>query len=353
MCAENPANDSRSRPAASVVIPTWNGERFLGETLASVFAQTFGDYEVVVVDDGSTDGTRSVLEPHLDRIRYCFQANAGQSSARNRGAELARGELLAFLDHDDLWEPTYLEETVACLRAHPRAGLVATGFRFLDPMSRPLARVRLKRSPGTRYTPRSRREGDVGTIHNPVVRRDVFLASGGYDTTICGPEDCDLWLRLSFVTEMRHLPRPLLLYRTHEKNYSKHRLENAREWLRVLDKFERSHPAFAREHARLLRRNRAKQQRRVGRELLAREGGGRRSRLEARRALWRSLRHDPARPRTYFYAALTFVPGIGRLFARWRRRELRLRERSFASPLLARWARHRPGRHAWERQKKN
>ena len=351
MSADRHRASSVDRPTVSVVIPAWNGERFIEKTLLSVFAQTYTDLEIVVVDDGSTDGTREILERHADRLRCHRQENEGQSAARNRGAELARGALLAFLDHDDCWEPTYLEAIVACFEAQPRAGLVVPGYRFLDADDRPLARRRLKRSPGEWYTTCSLLEGDVGTIHNPVIRKDVFLASGGYDTTIHGPEDCELWLRLSFATEMLHLPEALLLYRTHADNASKNLLDNAREWLRVLDKFEREHPEFVASNRRLMDRNWSKQYGRLGRELLARKGEDRANRREARTALLQSIGREPLRVRSYIYAALTCLPGITRLYSSWRRRELEMHERSHDSSLLANLAQRRPGRHPWDRER--
>ena len=91
----------------SVIIPTYNHVDYVAETLETVFAQTFGDYEVIVVNDGSPDGTAEVLRPSREagRIRYIEQANAGQAAARNRGLAEARGEFIAFLDDDDLWPP--------------------------------------------------------------------------------------------------------------------------------------------------------------------------------------------------------------------------------------------------------
>lgn len=351
MDLHQPGQGSPASPAVSVVIPAWNGERFVEQTLASVFAQTYTDYEIVVVDDGSTDGTRHILKRYEDRLRYIRQENAGQSAARNHGAKLARGVWLAFLDHDDCWEPTYLERILACFEAHPGAGLVAPGHRMLDAENRPLPRRRFKRSPGEWYTTQSLLDGDVGTILNPVIRREVFLEAGGYDTTICGPEDCELWLRLSFATEMLHLPEALLLYRTHEDNYSKNHLDNAREWLRILEKFEREHPEFADAHRRLMDHNWSKHYGRLGRELLVRADDDASDRREARSALLESIRREPLRVRRWFYLALTFLPGITRPFAAWRRRELKLHDRLYSSSQLAKLAQRRPGRHAWDKQR--
>src|SRR6185295_3370263 len=112
--AESSARErfSSEAPAISVVIPAYNVAPFINETLESVFAQTFTDYEVIVVNDGSpdTDDFEAVIKPHLGRIRYLRQENRGASVARNTGLQSARGEFVAFLDADDLWLPNYLEE---------------------------------------------------------------------------------------------------------------------------------------------------------------------------------------------------------------------------------------------------
>src|SRR3990172_7360951 len=113
-------------PKVSVIIPTYNREKYIVETLQSVFEQTFTDYEVIVIDDGSTDNTSVVLKPYLDRIVYIRKPNGGQGSARNVGIKKAKGEYIAFLDSDDLWLPEKLEIQVRYLDGHPEAGLVFT-----------------------------------------------------------------------------------------------------------------------------------------------------------------------------------------------------------------------------------
>ena len=109
---------TRSTPSVSVVIPTYNVAPYIAETLNSVFAQTFSDFEVIVVDDGSPDGEEleRALGPYLERVRYMRQENRGAGAARNHGVREARGEFIAFLDSDDLWMPEYLEEQVRFLR---------------------------------------------------------------------------------------------------------------------------------------------------------------------------------------------------------------------------------------------
>lgn len=313
----------------SVVIPAHNGERYIAETVASVLDQAHGDFEVIVVDDGSTDGTAAALAPYRSRLQYVFQPAAGQSVARNRGADLARGRYLAFLDHDDCWEPAYLARTVAYLEERSEVGLVAVAARMITATGRRSRRVRGKRSAGNEYTVASLVAGDAETVVNPVIRRSVFHRSGGYDPSFSQAGDADLWLRLPFLTRMHYLPEPLLLYRLHPGNTSKNVADNAREWLRVLDEFESEHPEQAAELAGVLAAKRALHLLRLGRDLLARSNG-RQNLREARRGLSRSLRFDPKQPRAYLYLALSRLPGLRTLYPGYRRWELRLREARLA-----------------------
>lgn len=114
------------KPHISVVIPTYNRAGFVAGALESVLAQTEDDYEVIVVDDGSTDNTQDVLKPYMDKIRYVRQNNAGVSSARNTGIQEAKGQWIAFLDSDDLWLPAKLNVHSAFIAAHPSVCLHVT-----------------------------------------------------------------------------------------------------------------------------------------------------------------------------------------------------------------------------------
>jgi glycosyltransferase involved in cell wall biosynthesis len=113
----------------SCVVPVCNGERFLGEALDSILAQTHLPTELIVVDDGSTDRSQEIAESYGDRVVLLRQPNRGPAAARNRGIRAARGELLAFLDADDLWHPAKLDRQVAFLRAHPEVDLCLTRYR--------------------------------------------------------------------------------------------------------------------------------------------------------------------------------------------------------------------------------
>ena len=116
-------------PLISCIVPVFNGERYLPETLESVLAQTYRRREIILVDDGSTDGTAAVANSYRGRIRYIRQPNAGEAAARNRGLSMAGGEFVAFLDADDVWHPEKLERQIARFRERPELHLCFTQFR--------------------------------------------------------------------------------------------------------------------------------------------------------------------------------------------------------------------------------
>ncbi len=306
----------------SVVIPAFDAERTLGEAVRSALVQVPPPLEVVVVDDGSRDGTRAAAEAFGPPVRVLTGENAGPSAARNRGAREARGTWIAFLDADDVWEPGYLAAAAAHLDAHPEAGVLCFGVRVLDEGER-TAHVIHKKTPGPAYTTSGLLEGDVGTICTPLVARDVFLASGGFDETLRANEDCHLWLRLSRVTQIHQDPAPLLLYRRHPGNASGDVLANARESVRSLDLLEATHPEFRGEFRREMRKMRGKECLRLGRELLVRGE----DLAGARASLLRAVTERPGRLRGWYYLAFAHLPGGPALVRSLRARELSWKKR--------------------------
>lgn len=115
-----------NKPTVSVVIPTYNRAKYVTETIDSVLSQSYTDYEIIVVDDGSTDNTREALAPYMDRIRYIHQQNSGVSAARNRGIKAARGKWIAFLDSDDIWLPEKLAVQIKDISKYPGVCLHTT-----------------------------------------------------------------------------------------------------------------------------------------------------------------------------------------------------------------------------------
>lgn len=203
----------------SVVIPAYNASVFLGQTLDSVLAQTHAELEVIVVDDGSTDATPDLLRGYGERIRALRQANAGQAAARNRGAQVARGEFIAFLDSDDLWDADKIARQVALLARHPAALATWCDHRMIDAEGRLIAASAALNYP--------RPSGDIlrALLLGPCIitpglvllRRAAFEATGGFDEApmMRGHEDYALWMRLATRGSFVYSPETLVSYRRH------------------------------------------------------------------------------------------------------------------------------------------
>ena len=176
---------SRIMPEVSVVIPAFNAARFLPDALESVFQQTFTDYEVVVVDDGSTDDTAQLVNRYGNRMRYFFQENAGVSRARNRGIRESAGKYIAFLDADDVWLPTKLARQVERFRQRPALGMVFTdGVSFNEQGVLRGSKIKWRRRLAKRDLIRAIfLYSGVGTP-TVMVRRDVFDRVGYFDETL-------------------------------------------------------------------------------------------------------------------------------------------------------------------------
>ena len=182
-------------PRVSAIIPTYNRKAFVLEAIESVLAQTYKDYELIVVDDGSDDGTAEALKQYGERIRYVYQRHGGVSTGRNRGLELARGEFIAFLDSDDLWLPKKLQMQVAFMDANPQAQICYTD------------EIWIRR--GVRVNPRKKHAKYSGWIYpyclplciispsSALMRRDIFAEVGSFDPAFPVCEDYDLWLRVA------------------------------------------------------------------------------------------------------------------------------------------------------------
>lgn len=204
-------------PLVSVVIPTYGPSPFLAEALDSVSAQDYPNWECVVVDDGSHDPTavEKITHEHMPGATVIHQPNAGPSAARNAGVQHSRGEVLAFLDHDDRWPPTMLSEHVAGLSRRPAAVASYGGIRSID-----AGGGMLEESPFEQVDQLGLLRRDVMIITGALaVRRGAFQAVGGF-----GPrpqaEDLDLVLRLAQLGEFVHV-NACLDYRTHGSNLSR------------------------------------------------------------------------------------------------------------------------------------
>lgn len=205
-------------PRVSVVIPTYNSAAFLGETVESILAQNYRDFEVIVVDDGSTDDTVTVLAPYKNRISYYYQENQGESVARNWAVNLAQGEYIAFLDSDDLWLPSKLERQITEMDRFPQAVLAYAHSYLIDAaghrISRPDSDKTAQGQPGMHDIFETLLMSNIVTHPGTVmVRRKYLLETGGFDPDIQWGEDWDLWLRLALRGPFVFIPEPLACYR--------------------------------------------------------------------------------------------------------------------------------------------
>jgi glycosyltransferase involved in cell wall biosynthesis len=205
----------------SAVIPVHNGQDFVAEAIGSVLAQTHPALECIVIDDGSTDGTAEVVHVFDDPVTYVYQEQAGVSSARNRGAQLARGELVAFLDHDDVWLPEKLERQVIAIDAQD-ATLALCAMNVVDRAKTVLGTKRLR--PRTELLTGMLTFDGTETVSSSstgLVRRNAFLALGGFDPHLSQSADWDLLFRVLLEGSIAYVDEPLVLYRMHDSNMSR------------------------------------------------------------------------------------------------------------------------------------
>ena len=195
--------------SVSVIIPAYNAERDIAAAVRSVLGQTFQDFEIIVVDDGSSDGTIAALQPFGDRVRIHQQRNAGVSAARNTGARLATGAWLAFLDADDLWMPAKLERQLALttpMSFTDRLNIGARGdLAVLQSASTPMY--------GGDIFVALMRESNFITTSSVMIRRELFVELGGFDPALQTAEDWDLWLRVAARHLIGFVPEALVQYR--------------------------------------------------------------------------------------------------------------------------------------------
>ena len=184
----------------SVVIPLYNKEHYIASTLRSVLTQTFPDYEVIVVDDGSTDNSLQACKTvQSDKIRIVQQANQGVSAARNKGIELAAGEYICFLDADDTWHPDYLQNIETIVQKYPQSDIFVTAYRIIYANGRCKESRRLPQVNGClpSYWETLGKGYDFVWTSATTVRRTALLAAGGFRLGEKIGQDLDLWARLA------------------------------------------------------------------------------------------------------------------------------------------------------------
>ena len=209
-----------SSPSVSVCMPVYNRERYVAEAVESILAQTFGDFEFIIIDDGSTDGSRAILERYAkqdDRIRLISRPNTGIVGARNEALGLARGELIAVMDSDDVALPERFEVQVAYLREHPEVVCLGSVVRAIDEAGRFL----FEAHPAMDHEAIQEQalRGFCPLCHvSMMLRREAVLAVYGYDPELPLAEDHDLILRLGERGKLVNLPQVLQKFRWHDQS---------------------------------------------------------------------------------------------------------------------------------------
>jgi glycosyltransferase involved in cell wall biosynthesis len=238
-----------SGPSVSVVIPTYNYGKFIAEAIEGVFAQSLTASEIVVIDDGSTDETETVLRKFGDRVRYIKQSNQGVSAARNRGVAETKSELIAFLDADDRWEPTKLERQAARFAEGTGIGLVHCGIREFDSETGGILGLRVEGGDGQVADDLLLWEEPGVNVSGSaiMVSREAFNEAGRFDPRLKCGEDWDLCYRIARKYKVGFVPEALVNYRIHGAA-AHHNVENMEHGMGVF--YEK---AFATDDPEILR----------------------------------------------------------------------------------------------------
>ncbi len=227
----------------SVIIPAYRAAESIAATLDSVFAQTWQDYEVIVVNDGSPDSEEmeKALEPYRERITYLRQENQGPGGARNTGIRMARGEYVALLDSDDVWDPEHLAAQVAVLEADASVDMVYADARIIGDVPE-AGRTVMEFCPSVGEVTFERLVTRECTVHIcvSVCRREALLRAGLFDPAFRGTEDIDMWMRIARLGgRIAYQRRVLGCYRRHAGSLSSNRVSMVEGFLAVLAKAER------------------------------------------------------------------------------------------------------------------
>jgi glycosyltransferase involved in cell wall biosynthesis len=236
------------RPLCSLVVPAYNMERYVAETVESALAQTYRPLEIVIVDDGSTDGTAAIAKSYLDQpeVVYVFQENRGLAGARNRGIAESHGEYIVLLDADDVWMPQKVERAVDHLETHPDVGWLTTDCYLLREETRTEERYYGTFVPDE-FPVGARAQLDMIAKRNYmsvacIIRRSLFDRFGVFDEQLRRSEDYDLWIRfLLGGTSVARIPEPLGWYRLHGASLS---ADPHAQWDSHLTVMERHLPAL-------------------------------------------------------------------------------------------------------------
>lgn len=208
----------------SVIIPTYNNAQFIRDAIDSVLSQTYKNYEILVIDDGSTDNTKEIIEKYNGkRIKYIYQENKGLAAARNTGIKASTGELVAFLDSDDMWLPEKLERQISIINGFPNVGLVGCGYYGIDESGK-----RVKETKGRDYPDKElllnnlmMRNVVTGSGSGVLAKKECFNKAGLFDESFRSTEDRDMWYRILKFYDLKFVSDYLVIIRVRRNSLSK------------------------------------------------------------------------------------------------------------------------------------
>jgi len=244
-----------NNPVVSVIIPVYNGQRYLVETLDSILSQTMTDWEIIAVNDGSTDRSPAILDEYAKkepgRIRHITIENGGVSRARNAGVALARGTFIAFIDQDDLWAPEKLERQIAQFACHENLGISFTNETVIDEKGSVVRENILKLGIHQRgkifefllfdnFIP----------ISSVIVRKELFLNVGGFNPSFSLAEDYDFLLKIAREAPVNFIDDPLLRYREHGESGTYNKIDRiTAEAMGIIRYWKEQDPECFRKHS--------------------------------------------------------------------------------------------------------
>ncbi len=243
-------------PKVSVIIPTYNRAKFLPRTIDNVLCQTYQDFEILVIDDGSSDNTREIMQEyikkHTGKIRYFYKENGGVPTARNLGIQLSNAEFIAFLDSDDIWDADKLKYQMQYMDEHPQIYMCNTDVEYIDEDDKSLGYSKRRNKipfDGMVFRYVFQHHGIVTSTM--VVKKCVFDKIGLLDENLPIGDDTDIILRIAKSFQIGFIEKPLVKYRMHNMNISKH-ADTHLYHLKAVEKVLKADPDFAKNNKRLV-----------------------------------------------------------------------------------------------------